>query len=220
MNRPVRKGKGETEGSSVDKKEKKDWRFFHGQKRLKKEGFDLGCHHRWEFWVTSIPSFSPLWFLLFSFLDAPSHLYKRLCPSVRRSVRPSVRMSRVFSKVKRTHSRRILCRVSGLVRCSFGCPRVTNQFMIWNSKLTDSKYGLYVRLHDELKDIIWSPSYEKRTNARLDEQALCTCLRTLARKKGRERKLLLRARAFFNFPSVFPPWEWKVINFTPSPSFA
>ena len=38
--------------------------------------------------------------LFFSFLDAPSHLYKRSCPSVRRSVRPSVR---------------ILCRVSGFV---------------------------------------------------------------------------------------------------------
>ena len=36
--------------------------------------------------------------------------------SVRRSVRRSVRMSRVFfSKVKITHTRRILCRVSGLV---------------------------------------------------------------------------------------------------------
>ena len=29
--------------------------------------------------------------LFFSFLDAPSHLYKRLCPSVGRSVRRSVR---------------------------------------------------------------------------------------------------------------------------------
>ena len=30
-----------------------------------------------------------LFILLFSFLDTPSHLYKRLCPSVRRSVRRS-----------------------------------------------------------------------------------------------------------------------------------
>ena len=30
------------------------------------------------------------------FLDAPSHLYMRLCPSVGPSVRPSVRMSRVI----------------------------------------------------------------------------------------------------------------------------
>ena len=30
------------------------------------------------------------------FLDAPSHVYKRVCPSVRRSVRPSVRLSRVI----------------------------------------------------------------------------------------------------------------------------
>ena len=56
------------------------------------------------------------------FLDTPSHLYKRLCPSVRRSVGPSVRpcvrpsvCPVLFSKVKRTHTRRILCRVSGLV---------------------------------------------------------------------------------------------------------
>ena len=52
------------------------------------------------------------------FLDAPSHLYKRSCPSVRRSVRPSVRRSVrpvLFSKMKNTYTRRILCRVSGLV---------------------------------------------------------------------------------------------------------
>ena len=48
------------------------------------------------------------------FLDAPSHLYKRSCPSVRRSVGPSVGPV-LFSKVKITHTRRILCRVSGLV---------------------------------------------------------------------------------------------------------
>ena len=53
------------------------------------------------------------------FLDAPSHLYKRSCPSVRRSVGPSVGPSVspvLFSKVKRTHTRHILCRVSGRVR--------------------------------------------------------------------------------------------------------
>ena len=43
------------------------------------------------------------------FLDAPSHLYKRSCPSVGPSVDPAL-----FSKVKSTHIRRILCRVSGL----------------------------------------------------------------------------------------------------------
>ena len=46
---------------------------------------------------------------VFCFLDAPSHLYKRVCPSVRRSVGPSV--PRYFQ----TRTRRILCRVSGLV---------------------------------------------------------------------------------------------------------
>ena len=56
------------------------------------------------------------------FLDAPSHLYKRLCPSVRqsirpRSVRPSVRPSVRLSipNYFRTRTRRILCRASGLV---------------------------------------------------------------------------------------------------------
>ena len=58
------------------------------------------------------------YFLHFSFLDAPSHLYMRSCPSVGPSVRPSVRASVgpvLFSKVKITHTRRILCLVSGLV---------------------------------------------------------------------------------------------------------
>ncbi len=32
-------------------------------------------------------------YLLFNFLDASSHLYKRVCPSVRRSVRPCVGLS-------------------------------------------------------------------------------------------------------------------------------
>ena len=41
------------------------------------------------------------------FLDVPSHLYKRSCPSVRWSVCPSVRRSispALFSKVKNTHT--------------------------------------------------------------------------------------------------------------------
>ena len=40
-----------------------------------------------------VPSFSfvfDFFFLFFSFLDAPSHLYKRVCPSVGPFVRPSV----------------------------------------------------------------------------------------------------------------------------------
>ena len=45
------------------------------------------------------------------FLDAPSHLYKRSCPSVRRSVCPVL-----FSMMKISHTRR---RVSGLVRCNY-----------------------------------------------------------------------------------------------------
>ena len=56
------------------------------------------------------------------FLDAPSHLYKKSCPSVRplvrSSVRPYVRPSVcpvLFSKAKSTQTWRILCRVSGLV---------------------------------------------------------------------------------------------------------
>ena len=48
------------------------------------------------------------------FLDAPSLLYKKSCPSVGPSVGPSVRPV-LFSKVKSTHTGRILCRVSGLV---------------------------------------------------------------------------------------------------------
>ena len=56
------------------------------------------------------------WFFRF-FLVAPSHLYKRSCPSVRWSVGPSV-CSVLFSKVKNTHTRRIFCRVSGLVTFS------------------------------------------------------------------------------------------------------
>ena len=75
--------------------------------------------------------FLQLSFVLFkAYLDAPSHLYKRSCPSVGPSVRPSVRRSVgpsvrrsvrpsvrpvLFSKVKSTHTRRILCRVSDLV---------------------------------------------------------------------------------------------------------
>ena len=47
------------------------------------------------------------------FLDAPSHLYKRVCPSVGPSVRPSVGPS--VPRYFQTRTRRILCRVSGLV---------------------------------------------------------------------------------------------------------
>ena len=56
-----------------------------------------------------------LLFFSFSFLDAPSHLYKRLCPSVRRSVRRSVRPSVgpsvcpvLYSKVISTHTLTVL----------------------------------------------------------------------------------------------------------------
>ena len=48
-------------------------------------------------------------FFYLMFLDAPSHLYKRLCPSVRPSVGPSV------PSYFPMRTRRILCRVSGLV---------------------------------------------------------------------------------------------------------
>ena len=47
------------------------------------------------------------------FLDAPSHLYKRVCPYVRPSVRRSVGPS--VPRYFQTRTRRILCRVSGLV---------------------------------------------------------------------------------------------------------
>ena len=47
------------------------------------------------------------------FLDAPSHLYKRVCPSVRPSVGPSVGPS--VPRYFQTRFRRIFCRVSGLV---------------------------------------------------------------------------------------------------------
>ena len=63
--------------------------------------------------------FSCLFFFLV-FRCAVASLYEVVSvrPSVRRSVRPSVGPSVrpvLFSKVKRTHTRRILCRVSGLV---------------------------------------------------------------------------------------------------------
>ena len=48
----------------------------------------------------------------------PSHLYRRSFPSVGPSVRRSVGPA-LFSKVKSTHTRRILCRVSGLVSFTF-----------------------------------------------------------------------------------------------------
>ena len=58
------------------------------------------------------------WPFILCFLDAPSHLCKRSCPSVNRSVGPSVRRSVcpvLFSKEISTHTRRILRRVPGLV---------------------------------------------------------------------------------------------------------
>ena len=55
-------------------------------------------------------------FLCFSFLDAPSHLQKRVCPSVRPYVRVSVRQH--YEKCGISRARRILCRVSGLVEVS------------------------------------------------------------------------------------------------------
>ena len=42
------------------------------------------------------PLFPPEFSNFVPFLDAPSHLYKRSCPSVRRSVCPSVGSSRVI----------------------------------------------------------------------------------------------------------------------------
>ena len=62
--------------------------------------------------------FLSLSFSLSRFLDAPSHLYKRVCPSVRRSVGPSVRLS--VPCYFQTRTRRILCRVSGLVHDNWG----------------------------------------------------------------------------------------------------
>ena len=52
------------------------------------------------------------------FLDAPSHLYKRSCPSVRPSVRRSVRPA-LFSKVKGKDTRRIFL---------FLCPMLSPSF--------------------------------------------------------------------------------------------
>ena len=62
---------------------------------------DLKCHQNFDF-LCGQPQIP--------FLDAPSHLYMRSCPSVGPSVGPAL-----FSKVKSTHTRRILCRVSGFV---------------------------------------------------------------------------------------------------------
>ena len=58
-----------------------------------------------------LPLFHPSSLSLF--LDAPSHLYMRVCPSVRPSVGPSVGPS--VPRYFQTRTRRILCRVSGLV---------------------------------------------------------------------------------------------------------
>ena len=66
---------------------------------------------RANFFVSSFCFF--FWFLPL-FLDAPSHLYKRVCPSVRSSVGPSVRPS--VPCYFQTRTRRVLCRVSGLVK--------------------------------------------------------------------------------------------------------
>ena len=59
------------------------------------------------------------------FLDAPSQLFKRFCPSVGPSVCPVL-----FSKVKSTHTRRIFCRVSGLVWRFVVASRVCQFFII------------------------------------------------------------------------------------------
>ena len=72
----------------------------------KRPGADFTCGYCTGGWIST-------WL----FLDAPSHLYSRLCPSVRRSVRPSVGPP-VRPSVPcyfQTRTRRILCRVSGLV---------------------------------------------------------------------------------------------------------
>ena len=45
------------------------------------------------FFVCFFPLFFPLLFFLCSFLDASTHFYKKVCPSVRRSVSPSLRIS-------------------------------------------------------------------------------------------------------------------------------
>ena len=80
-----------------------------------------------------------------AFLDAPSHLFKRMCPSVRpsarRSVGPSVRPS--VPCHFQTRTRRILCRVSGLVfptlrigllhtRASYGRPQHSPNSFPWS----------------------------------------------------------------------------------------
>ena len=64
-----------------------------GQGKVPKEKVSYGLKE------TDVPLFSFPWhsFHLASFLDAPSHLFMRLCPSVR----PSVRMSRVIFEGER-----------------------------------------------------------------------------------------------------------------------
>ena len=67
-------------------------------------------------WARAIREPMALWLLVSReviFRCAVASLYEVV--SVRPSVRPSV-CPVLFSKVKRTHTRRILCRVSGLVR--------------------------------------------------------------------------------------------------------
>ena len=80
------------------------------------------------------------------FLDAPSHLYTRVCPFVRPFIRPSVRRSG-------TPSRRILCRVFGLVFFShWQWPSMENSVTFTHWKPTSSHVncffgGITVRLH-------------------------------------------------------------------------
>ena len=73
------------------------------------------CHFVANFQAVQIQSAVPAPSLdqITPFLDAVSHLYKRVCPSVRPSVGPSVRRS--VPRYFQTRTRRILCRVSGLV---------------------------------------------------------------------------------------------------------
>ena len=87
-----------------------------------------GCGYRglWS-WLFCCPEWpeSPRWCI-----DSVVHVSIFRCAvaslqegvSVRLSVCPSVRPV-LFSKVKRTHTRRILCRVSGLVTCQFTVKR-------------------------------------------------------------------------------------------------
>ena len=70
------------------------------------------------------------------FLDAPSHLYKRSCPSVRRSVRPSVRPSPVLFK----HVLGASCAVYPALFISY--PLLIFNFATASVTVTESKSGL------------------------------------------------------------------------------